>query len=115
MGGLTMRGQLLRPARSLTRRCLSTYPGIRAAVLLERRPIIYPDPLPIEEEFDEIQHQIYEIRCRKYPNEVFAAAIAEDQRAEKSDDPNEEVAPSFEPAPRTTEADATGDQRTLDR
>merc|ERR1711865_1145074 len=75
--------------------------------------VIVPEPLEVEIEFDAVQREIEEIRCQRYPPEIFAAAIAEDRRAESTEDDGEIAA--FEPAPRITEDDISGNQRSLNR
>merc|ERR1712086_15236 len=91
-------------------RCNSTSStNVFAATLIERRPVILPDPHPIETRFWDLQQQVREIRAVKLPDAVFAASTREQARAA------EEGATKFEPAPRRTKADEQNDMRSLDR
>eukprot|EP00658_Telonema_sp_P-2_P053638 TRINITY_DN4221_c0_g2_i9.p1 TRINITY_DN4221_c0_g2~~TRINITY_DN4221_c0_g2_i9.p1 ORF type:complete len:224 (-),score=43.01 TRINITY_DN4221_c0_g2_i9:188-859(-) len=96
------------PTRAFTRslaRPSSTY----AAALIERRPVILPDPAGHEEEFWKLQTEIHLARAAPFPPELLADALREQERivAERKEE--------FKPAPRVTAADHANDTRSLER
>jgi large subunit ribosomal protein L46 len=85
---------------------------IRVAVLLERLNVVLPDKEPWEVEYDNLRTHLNRFG-KQYPKE-FTGNFDYDQKRPMTD---EELLASlpFKPAPRETEADASGDVRTTNR
>lgn len=85
---------------------------VYSAALIERRPVILPDPHPAEERFWELQDQIHQIKATPFPDEILSTAVREQERLEED---RSKGTQAFVPAPRRTAADAAKDTRSLDR
>lgn len=85
---------------------------IYSAALIERRPVILPDPDPVEHKFWSLQQQIHEMRAAPLPKELMSAALREQERLTEE---RSKGHVEFEPAPRRTAADEANDTRSLDR
>lgn len=98
--------QLLSPIRNSS---TAASPSIFSVALIERRPVILPDPEPFELRFWALQDQIAQLKAVPIPEELL-----ENVRKDKEKQADSSVTP-FEAAPRRTAADEANDIRSLDR
>eukprot|EP00656_Telonema_subtile_P003268 TRINITY_DN11492_c0_g1_i1.p1 TRINITY_DN11492_c0_g1~~TRINITY_DN11492_c0_g1_i1.p1 ORF type:complete len:252 (-),score=76.37 TRINITY_DN11492_c0_g1_i1:72-827(-) len=88
-------------------------PGaIYSAALIERRPVILPEPEDFEHRFWAVQQHIKQIRAAPFPDELLANALREQERIAEERRTSDD---SFVPAPRRTAADESNDQRSVER
>lgn len=87
---------------------------IRVAVLLERIPIIFDDKETWETEYEDLRAYLDQFG-KAYPKALMGVDPDAEVKALTDEDLIASLPPGFTPAPRETEADATGDVRTTDR
>jgi large subunit ribosomal protein L46 len=85
---------------------------IKAAAILERIEIVLPDKQPWEVEYENLKTHLNRFG-KQYPKE-FTGGYDYDEERPMTDEDLLKLLP-FTPAPRETEADASGDLRTTDR
>eukprot|EP00577_Skeletonema_sp_RCC1716_P021757 CAMPEP_0113423374 /NCGR_PEP_ID=MMETSP0013_2-20120614/28983_1 /TAXON_ID=2843 ORGANISM="Skeletonema costatum, Strain 1716" /NCGR_SAMPLE_ID=MMETSP0013_2 /ASSEMBLY_ACC=CAM_ASM_000158 /LENGTH=364 /DNA_ID=CAMNT_0000311227 /DNA_START=47 /DNA_END=1141 /DNA_ORIENTATION=- /assembly_acc=CAM_ASM_000158 len=88
---------------------------VRVAVMVERLPVVTPDEEEWEQDYNDLR-DFLETFGKEYPAEtgfMFAPDKSEDHVVESDEDMIAGL--PFTPAPRETEADASGDVKTLDR
>ncbi|KAI0562294.1 39S ribosomal protein L46 mitochondrial [Gracilaria domingensis] len=87
---------------------------LAAAAVLERYPVVTPDPHKFEYEYRLGRFIDQQKRARPIPAHLF---LTEKDRVEGRTEPvfDDPVADKYRPAPRVTEADRTNDQKSLDR
>jgi len=98
-------------ARTCSTAAAASRSSVFSATLIERRPVILPDPAEHEERFWAIQEHIHRIRAAPLPDELLAQALREQERMAEE----RGKAQDFVPAPRRTAADESNDIRSLDR
>lgn len=88
---------------------------IRVAAMVERLPVVTPDMEPWEREYIDLRDYLWTYG-KEYPEET-GFMYAKDKPEDHIVPTDEELLASlpFTPAPRETEADATGDVKTRDR
>lgn len=88
---------------------------LQVAVVLERLPVVLPDKPQWYADYENLRTYLDQFG-RDYPVELFGAAEIEELEDLTDEAILEKHLPrGFTPAPRETEADKTGDVRTLDR
>ncbi|CAN8067424.1 unnamed protein product [Agarophyton chilense] len=87
---------------------------LAAAAVLERYPVVTPDPHKFEHQYLLDRFIDRQKRARPIPTDLF---LSDKDRVEGRTEPTFEdpVADKYVPAPRVTEADANDDRKSLDR
>eukprot|EP00934_Nitzschia_sp_Nitz4_P006184 Nitzschia sp. Nitz4//scaffold643_size2076//500//1529//NITZ4_009301-RA/size2076-augustus-gene-0.3-mRNA-1//1//CDS//3329556066//6174//frame0 len=86
---------------------------LEVAVILERLPQVMPDKEDFEKDYDELTTYLAQFG-KEYPSE-FAGALSQKPAPVTDEELLALLPEGFRPAPRETEADATGKTDTMDR
>lgn len=87
---------------------------IRVAAFVERLPVVIPDPEPFEEEYYEVKSYLGTFG-KEYPPETGFMSLPNPSDHLVMPDAEMLAQLPFTPAPRETEADETGEVKTLER